>query len=79
MAAIWCEVLQLEQVSIHDDFFDLGGHSLLATQAISRMRDAFQVELILNDVFERRTTAKLAELVDMKRLQQVDRRHWKKS
>ena len=38
MARIWCEVLDLEEVSIHDNFLDLGGQSLLATRIISRLQ-----------------------------------------
>ncbi|MCB0165295.1 MAG: amino acid adenylation domain-containing protein [Anaerolineae bacterium] len=62
MATIWGEVLGLDQVGIHDNFFDLGGHSLLATQVISRVQQTFQVELTLRDLmFEYTDVASLAE------------------
>ncbi|MCP4540466.1 MAG: amino acid adenylation domain-containing protein [Chloroflexi bacterium] len=64
LADIWVKVLDLEQVGIHDDFFDLGGHSLLATRIISRVRDAFQVDLSLRAFFEAPTVASLAERVE---------------
>jgi amino acid adenylation domain-containing protein len=63
LASIWCEVLGLERVGIHDDFFELGGHSLLATQLASRVREAFRVELPLRSFFEAHTIADLASLL----------------
>jgi len=64
LAGIWAEVLKLEQVGIHDDFFDLGGHSLLATQVISRVRDTFQLRLSLRNFFDGPTVADLAEIIE---------------
>ena len=60
IAAIWAEVLKLKHLGVHDNFFDLGGHSLLATQVISRVHDAFHVELPLRALFEKPTVASLA-------------------
>ncbi|MCA9954165.1 MAG: amino acid adenylation domain-containing protein, partial [Anaerolineales bacterium] len=67
IAAIWCEVLNLEHVGIHDNFFELGGHSLLATQIVSRIRDAFKIELPIQALFELATVAELAEVVQEQR------------
>jgi len=61
LAAIWCEVLDLEQAGIYDDFFALGGHSLLATRLISRILDTLAIELPLMSLFNQRTIAGLAE------------------
>jgi acyl carrier protein len=60
IAEVWAEVLKLEKVGIHDNFFDLGGHSLLATQIISRVRDAFQMDIPLRTLFEKPTVEELA-------------------
>ncbi|MGA9773581.1 MAG: amino acid adenylation domain-containing protein [Blastocatellia bacterium] len=64
LAGIWAEVLRLDQVGIHDHFFELGGHSLKATQAISRVRDAFLLDLPLRAIFEAATVAELALHID---------------
>ncbi|MDQ3913983.1 MAG: amino acid adenylation domain-containing protein [Actinomycetota bacterium] len=63
LASIWEELLG-RAPGVHDNFFELGGHSLMATQLVSRVRDAFSVELELRAVFEAPTIARLAPRVD---------------
>ena len=48
---------------MHDNFFQLGGDSLTAAQVVARLRHEFQIELPMEDVFEKPTVAELAELV----------------
>jgi amino acid adenylation domain-containing protein len=64
LAGIWTDVLGLDRVGVHDNFFELGGHSLLAIQVISRVREAFHVELALRDLFETPTIASLTRRIE---------------
>ncbi len=64
IAQIWAEVLKLDTVGVHDNFFNLGGHSLLATQAMARICQEFNVEVPLRALFERPTTAELADRIE---------------
>ena len=63
IARVWEELLGIAQVGIHDNFFELGGHSLLAIQLNSRLSDALQLELSIQDIFDAPTVADLAALV----------------
>jgi amino acid adenylation domain-containing protein len=67
LARIWAEVLGRERVGVHDDFFALGGHSLLATRLVARMRDAFALEVPLQELFRTPTVSSLARLVEDRR------------
>ncbi|MFN8567711.1 MAG: phosphopantetheine-binding protein [Kouleothrix sp.] len=72
LAAIWQQLFGVAQLGVYDNFFELGGDSLLATQLVSRMRDAFQVELPLRSLFESSTIADLALVIAHQLLEQVD-------
>jgi len=64
LAGIWEEVLNLKRVGIHDNFFELGGHSLLATRVVSRVREAFGVDIPLRGLFDQPTVAELRASIE---------------
>jgi acyl-CoA synthetase (AMP-forming)/AMP-acid ligase II len=70
LAAIWAEMLKLERVGRHDNFFALGGHSLLAVRVVTRMQQAFSVNLSTRDLFARPVIAGLAEHIINAKLEQ---------
>lgn len=67
VARIWVDLLGVDRIGVEDDFFDLGGHSLLATRAVSRARDAFDVDVSLRALFEAPTLAGFAAAIDATR------------
>ena len=63
LAAIWRELLGVDQIGIHDDFFELGGQSLIAVRVFQRIGKKYRVELPLATLFEAPTIADCAALL----------------
>ncbi len=59
LAAIWCAVLNVQQVGLHDNFFELGGDSILSIQVVSRARQA-GIHFSPRDLFQHQTVQALA-------------------
>jgi amino acid adenylation domain-containing protein len=64
LCGIWSDLLGIERVGIHDDFFQLGGHSLLVAKLASRVRQAFDAELSMVETFKRPTVAEMAAAIE---------------
>jgi acyl-CoA synthetase (AMP-forming)/AMP-acid ligase II/acyl carrier protein len=64
LAGIWTSILQIEEVSIDDDFFALGGDSLLAVHVLSRIRDVMHLEVEVSRFFEAPTIAEIARYLE---------------
>jgi amino acid adenylation domain-containing protein len=65
VAAIWGELLKLDAIGVHDDFFDLGGDSMAAVALLAHLDETFGLQLELASLFDRPTITGLAELVDV--------------
>ena len=61
IANVWQELLRLEKVGIHDNFFDLGGHSILMVQVHSKLRQVLNRELSMVEMFQYPTISALAK------------------
>jgi len=72
LAAIWQELLSVEQVGRNDGFFELGGHSMLAMQLAVRVREHFEVDLPLATMFHDGSLVALAQAVIDLQVDQFD-------
>lgn len=61
---IWQELLAVELIGVHDDFFDLGGHSFLAVRLFSRIEQDLGIRLPLTTLFHATTVAQISTLID---------------
>jgi len=66
LAEIWAEVLRVDRVGRHDNFFDLGGHSLLAVRVFCEINRALEVSLPIATIFKGPTIAAMAALIEAK-------------
>jgi acyl carrier protein len=73
LASIWAEVLGIERIDRHDDFFAIGGHSLLAIRVISRIADYFGVSTTVHAIFSANTVARLAAAVEQQVYEDIAR------
>src|SRR5690606_15343661 len=64
LAQLWSQLLNVDRIGVHDDFFRLGGHSLLGIQLVARINDQCGVALALRDLFESPTLAALAQRIE---------------
>ncbi len=63
MAELWSQVLGVERVGVHDNFFDLGGHSLMAMRLIMAVQDMLGVDVSLRDLFEGPTIEQMLAVI----------------
>ncbi|PCJ97583.1 MAG: non-ribosomal peptide synthetase, partial [Alteromonadaceae bacterium] len=63
LCVLWQDVLSVDRVGIHDNFFHLGGHSLLATRLIARINQALNVSLPLKSLFDHPSLERLAQVL----------------
>ena len=66
IAEVWKSILNIEQVGIHENFFDIGGHSLLFAQVYARLPEVLRKHLSVVDLFQYPTIYKLTEFLDSK-------------
>jgi acyl carrier protein len=73
LARIWSEVLAVDQIGIHDNFFDLGGHSLAATRIISQIIEKLQLDRPIKSLFNSPTIAQMATVVAKNRAKRANK------
>ena len=72
LVEIWSEVLEMEQVGIHENFFELGGHSLLIRRVLTRVQEVLQKDMPTSVIFNAPTIAEMAELISEKPAEPMD-------
>lgn len=70
IAKVWQEVLHLEQMGIHDNFFDLGGHSLLMAQVHNKLEAVLDKDIAIIELFRYPTISSLTKYLSPKENEQ---------
>jgi amino acid adenylation domain-containing protein len=65
LAEVWCELLEVSEVRVTDDFFNIGGDSLLAMQLLARIRQQFEVDIPVRSLFDTPTIEHLAQEIEI--------------
>jgi acyl carrier protein len=66
LARIWESLLKVQNVGIHESFFDLGGHSILAARLMAQIRSSFGIQMAFHNIFRAPTISRLGALIDEK-------------
>lgn len=72
LTEIWAQLLGIERLGIHDNFFDLGGHSLSATQVIVRIRTGLGIDISVAELFNAPTVFELAQVLMRQQTDLID-------
>jgi len=65
LVRLWEDLLNIDRIGIHDNFFNIGGHSLLAARLVATMREAFVLDIPIKAVFEFESIAKMSEYIEL--------------
>ncbi|CAN5599062.1 hypothetical protein BH11BAC2_BH11BAC2_06210 [soil metagenome] len=66
LAEVWSQLINIESIGIHDNFFDLGGNSLLALQSIAKLKQEANIDLSVVKMYQHPTISALAKVLDGK-------------
>ncbi len=72
LAEIWAEVLHVQEIGVHDNFFDLGGDSISTIHVVMRIAQAFQVNLLPVELFDTPTISRLAQRIENLLLAEIE-------
>jgi amino acid adenylation domain-containing protein len=72
VSVLLMELLEVDRIGIHDNFFHLGGHSLLGAQVIARVREVFDIELSLRSIFDHPTVEGISAEIERLILLKID-------
>lgn len=62
LVKVWCEVLGLQQVGVHNNYYSLGGDSIKAIQISSKLRD-YNLKVAIRDLLQHQTIKELSKYV----------------